>query len=80
MVSAETRLGTAFTLGEQRTRFPVPGRTFTASALWALMPDERRFIFISYVGLTAAASTVPVEVIRVDNWLQGERQAAVKRS
>ena len=69
MVSAEIRPGTAFTLGEQRTLFPVPGRTANNTALWAVTPDDRRFIFIRSVGLTVAASTVPVEVIQVDNWL-----------
>ena len=75
MVSAEIRPGTAFTLGEQRTLFPVPGRTSTTTALWAVTPDDNRFIFIRPVGLTVAESSVPVEVIQVDNWLHELRSS-----
>ena len=75
LVSAEIRPGTAFTLGEQRTLFRVPGRTSHNTALWAVTPDDRRFIFLRPVGRTVAESTAPVEVIQVDNWLHELRSS-----
>ena len=76
MVSAEVRPGATFTLGEQKTLFPITGRTASTTALWALTPDERRFVFIRTVGLTGVESVKPTEVIQVDNWLHELRSSS----
>jgi Tol biopolymer transport system component len=78
MVQAEVRPGNSFVLGEQRTLFPVTGRTAPTTPLWALTRDETRFIFIRTLGLTIGASEVPVEVIQVDNWLHELRSGGAR--
>ena len=74
------RPGSAFEPGEQRTLFPATGLLQSPTTpLWALTPDDRRFIFIRNVGAQAAVSSVPVTVIQVDNWFTELRAGRGRR-
>jgi dipeptidyl aminopeptidase/acylaminoacyl peptidase len=67
MVSIDVRPGAGFTLGEQRALFPAIGSLFTRyTTLWALTPDEQRFIVLRTLGdVEEPASSV---VIEVEHW------------
>jgi eukaryotic-like serine/threonine-protein kinase len=83
LVAANVTLGATFVLGEQRALFSAAGYLRSGSnPRYDVAPDDRRFVFLRFVGTGAGsggASSDPLTVIKVDNWLRELKAGGARR-
>ena len=83
LVAANVTLGATFVLGEQRALFSTAGYVRAGTnARYDVAPDDRRFVFLRFVGTGAGsggASSDPLTVIKVDNWLTELKAGGARR-
>ena len=83
LVAANVTLGATFVLGEQRALFSAAGYVRAGTnARYDVAPDDRRFVFLRFVGVGArsdGASSDPLTVIKVDNWLTELKAGGARR-
>jgi serine/threonine-protein kinase len=72
LVSATVNPGSTFALGDQKVLFPAgPFMSDNSHRQYDVTPDDRRFVFVRFVGGPAAAGET--KLIMVENWLSDIR-------
>ncbi len=83
LVAANVTLGATFVLGEQRALFSTAGYVRSSTNVrYDVAPDDRRFLFLRFVGTGAGsggASSDPLTVVKVDNWLTELKAGGARR-